>query len=48
MRAISATRMLATALTVVAATNHVEAQVTTTPKPAKSGRVPANGIDYYL
>jgi len=45
MRAISA--MLATTLTVAAATPNVEAQVTTTPKPAKSGRVPANGIDYY-
>ena len=47
MRAISATLMLATALTVAAATPNVEAQVTTTPKPAKSGHVQANGIDYY-
>lgn len=47
MRAISATLMLATTLTVAAATHTVEAQVTTTTKPAKSGRVPANGIDYY-
>ena len=47
MRAISATLMLATTLTVAAATNSVEAQVTTTSKPAKTGRVPANGIDYY-
>ena len=46
MRAISAT-LLATTLTVAAATNTVEAQVTATTKPAKSGRVPANGIDYY-
>ena len=45
MRAISAV-MLATALTVAAATT-VEAQATPTPKPAKSGRVPANGVDYY-
>jgi pimeloyl-ACP methyl ester carboxylesterase len=47
MRAISSTLMIATALTVAAATNNVEAQVTTTPKPAKTGRVNANGIDYY-
>ena len=45
MKAISAV-MLATALTVAAATT-VEPQATPTPKPAKSGRVPANGIDYY-
>ena len=47
MRAISSALMLATALTVAAATPNVEAQVTTTPQPAKSGRVNANGIDYY-
>ena len=47
MRAISSTLMIATALTVAAATNNIEAQVTTTPKPAKTGRVNANGIDYY-
>jgi len=47
MRAISSTLMIATALTVAAATNNVEAQVTTMPKPAKTGRVNANGIDYY-
>ena len=39
--------MLATALTVAAATNTVDAQVTTMPTPAKTGRVHANGIDYY-
>ena len=47
MKATSATLMLATALAVAAATNDAEAQVTTTTKPAKSGHVPANGIDYY-
>jgi pimeloyl-ACP methyl ester carboxylesterase len=47
MRAISATLLLTTTLTVAAATSSVEAQVTTTPKPAKSGRVHANGIHYY-
>ena len=47
MRAISATLMFATTLTVAAATNTVEAQVSTTPKAAKSGRVSANGVDYY-
>jgi pimeloyl-ACP methyl ester carboxylesterase len=39
--------MLATALTVAAATNSADAQGATTRKPAKSGRVQANGIDYY-
>jgi pimeloyl-ACP methyl ester carboxylesterase len=39
--------MLATTLAVAVATPNVEAQVTTTPKPAKSGHVQANGIDYY-
>src|SRR5918993_2342906 len=47
MRAISATLMLATTLTVAAATNAVDAQGTAMTKPAKSGRVQANGIDYY-
>ena len=47
MRATVATIMLATALSVAAATHTVEAQVTTATEPAKSGRVPANGIDYY-
>ena len=47
MRAISATLMFATTLTVAAATNTVEAQGTTTPTAAKSGRVSANGVDYY-
>src|SRR5687768_8646838 len=47
MRAISATLMLAATLTVAAATHTVEAQATTTTTPAKSGRVTANGIDYY-
>jgi len=47
MRAISATLMLATTLTVAAAINSVEAQVTSTTKPAKTGRVSANGIAYY-
>ncbi|HEX6050069.1 MAG TPA: hypothetical protein VFZ21_12400, partial [Gemmatimonadaceae bacterium] len=47
MRAISATLMLAAALTVAAATHIAEAQVTATTEPAKSGRVSANGIDYY-
>ena len=47
MRAISATLLLATTLTVAAATTNVDAQVTTMPTPAKTGRVPVNGIDYY-
>jgi len=47
MRSISSTLMLATTLAVAVATPNVEAQVTTTPKPAKSGHVQANGIDYY-
>ena len=47
MRSISSTLMLATTLAVPVATPNVEAQVTTTPKPAKSGHVQANGIDYY-
>ena len=47
MRSISTTLMFATALTVAAATSYVEAQVTTPSQPAKSGRVSANGVDYY-
>ena len=47
MRAISATLMLATALTVAAATNTANAQGTTMSKPTKSGHVQANGVDYY-
>ena len=40
--------MLATALTVAAAINTGDAQGTTTmTKPQKTGRVQANGIDYY-
>jgi pimeloyl-ACP methyl ester carboxylesterase len=40
--------MLAAALTVVAATaNSADAQGATMSKPAKSGLVPANGVDYY-
>jgi pimeloyl-ACP methyl ester carboxylesterase len=40
--------MLATALAVAPATNPpLAAQVTTSLKPTKSGRVTANGIDYY-
>jgi pimeloyl-ACP methyl ester carboxylesterase len=47
MRAISATLMLATAVTVATAPmNSVDAQ-DTGPQPTKSGRVQANGIDYY-
>ncbi|MDF2774667.1 MAG: alpha/beta fold hydrolase, partial [Geminicoccaceae bacterium] len=47
MRAIPATLMLAATLAVAAAAHTVEAQATTTTTPAKSGRVSANGIDYY-
>ena len=47
MRAISATLTLVAALTVAAASNTAEAQRTTPTEPAKSGRVSANGIDYY-
>ena len=47
MKAISATLMLATTLTVAAATNSISAQGATISKPTKSGRVPANGVDYY-
>jgi len=47
MRTISAALMLATAVTVASAPmNSVDAQ-DTGPKPTKSGRVQANGIDYY-
>ena len=47
MRAISTTLMIAAALTVAAATNSADAQGAATSKPAKSGRVQANGINYY-
>src|SRR5215207_9235747 len=47
MRAISATVKLATILMVAAATNGVNAQGATMAKPTKSGRVNANGVDYY-
>ena len=47
MRRISATLVLATTLTAAAATDTIDAQGTTMTKPAKSGRVQANGIDYY-
>src|SRR5688572_15783060 len=47
MKAISATLMLAATLTAAAATNHLDAQMNATSQPVKSGRVPANGIDYY-
>ena len=46
MKAISTTLMLATSLTVAAATDSLDAQGTE-PKPTKSGRVQANGVDYY-
>jgi pimeloyl-ACP methyl ester carboxylesterase len=46
MRVASTIVMLAAALTVAAAANGVEAQGTD-PKPTRSGRVPANGVDYY-
>jgi pimeloyl-ACP methyl ester carboxylesterase len=46
MKAISAAFIVATALTVVATTRDVEAQPSGT-KPAKSGRLPVNGVDYY-
>jgi len=39
--------LLATALTVAAATNSIEAQGTPVSNPTKSGRIQANGIDYY-
>src|SRR5688572_23918576 len=47
MKAISATLMLAATLTAAAATNHLDAQMNATSQPVKSGRVPANGVDYY-
>ena len=47
MRAISATVMFAAALTVATATASIEAQVPGASKPGKTGRVSANGIDYY-
>ena len=43
----SAILTLATALTVAATIHTAEAQATATTEPAKSGRVSANGIDYY-
>jgi pimeloyl-ACP methyl ester carboxylesterase len=46
MKAISTTLMLATTLTVAAATDTLDAQGPE-PKPTKSGRVHANGVDYY-
>ena len=47
MNAISTTLMLAATLTVAAVPmTSVDAQ-DTGPKPTKSGRVPANGVDYY-
>jgi pimeloyl-ACP methyl ester carboxylesterase len=47
MRTQSATVLLATILTVASVTHSIEAQAPTMSKPAKSGRVQANGIDYY-
>jgi pimeloyl-ACP methyl ester carboxylesterase len=47
MRTTLSTLVLATALTVAAPTNRIEAQGTTVSNPTKSGRVQANGIDYY-
>ena len=47
MKAISTTLMLATTLTVATATNSIDAQGTDMTKPTKSGRVQANGVDYY-
>jgi len=47
MRTTFSTVMLATSLAVAATTNSIEAQGTTVSNPTKSGRVPANGIDYY-
>ena len=46
MKVISTALMLATTLTVAAATDSLAAQGTE-PKPTKSGRVQANGVDYY-
>jgi pimeloyl-ACP methyl ester carboxylesterase len=47
MRTTFSTLVLATGLTVAAATNSIEAQGTPVSNPTKTGRVPANGIDYY-
>ena len=47
MRTTFSTLVLATALTVAAATNTIEAQGATVSNPTKTGRVQANGIDYY-
>jgi pimeloyl-ACP methyl ester carboxylesterase len=46
MRAITATLALA-ALTVAGVISNANAQVTATSKPTKTGRVSANGVDYY-
>ena len=47
MRARPATLVLATALSVAVATNRIHAQGATMTNPTRSGRVSANGIDYY-
>jgi len=47
MRTTLSTLVLATALTVAAPSTSIEAQGTTVSNPMKSGRVQANGIDYY-
>jgi pimeloyl-ACP methyl ester carboxylesterase len=47
VRVIPTTLMLAATLAAAAATNDIEAQMTTMPKPAKTGHVNANGVDYY-
>ena len=47
MRTTFSTLVLATALTVAAANHSIEAQGTPVSNPTKSGRVQANGIDYY-
>jgi pimeloyl-ACP methyl ester carboxylesterase len=47
MRTTVSTLVLATALSVAAATSTIEAQVPTMSNPTKSGRVQANGVDYY-
>lgn len=39
--------VLATVLAVATATNTIDAQGTTMPTPAKTGRVNANGVEYY-
>jgi len=47
MRTTFSALMLATALTVAAATTTADAQGTTMPNPPKTGYVQANGVDYY-